>query len=82
MASNESYPGGRRGFVSLKRLSGNPKVEHVADERAIGNGVIVTLKQGWTFSPGEDNRVRGEDTVSAMTAAMRDVRAYAGPFDP
>lgn len=49
------------GFIT--RLRKHPRVETVDDERGIGNGVIVTLKAGWTFDPRQDNRVAGEDTA-------------------
>jgi hypothetical protein len=64
----------------LGRLRAHPRVEHVDDERAIGNSVIVTLRQGWTFSAMEDNRVDGADSPSAALAMVRSAKPFAGPF--
>jgi hypothetical protein len=68
--------------VQMAWLKSHTKVAIVDDERAQGNGIIVTLKRGFTFSPGEDNRVRGEDTVAAILKAVRYAHVYVGPFDP
>lgn len=65
---------------TLDRLRAHPRVEHVDDERAIGNSIIVTLKQGWSFGPNEDNRVDGADTPSAALAMVRAVKPFAGPY--
>lgn len=64
---------------TLQRLRAHKKVEHVDVEP--GNGVIVTLKRGWSWDAGMDNRVRGEDTASEMLRGMRLAAAYAGPYD-
>ena len=73
----------RRPNGAIDRLRRHTRVEFVDDERKIGNGIIVTLKKGWTFDPGCDNRVRGSNTPSA---ALGEVRYYshpfAGPYDP
>jgi hypothetical protein len=66
----------------LTRLRKHSRVEHVDDERAIGNGVIVTLRQGWTFEPGVDNRVRGEDTALGALLTVKLSWPFAGPYDP
>lgn len=55
----------------------SPRVEFVDDERSIGNGVIITLRQGWTFDPLQDNRVSGADTVTKALAMVRS--AYTFP---
>lgn len=68
-------------MATIQQVKSNPKVELVDDERALGNGVIVTLKQGWTFSPGEDNRVRGADTFHEARAMLRSAQPFAGPYD-
>lgn len=47
-------------------------VEHWDDERAEGNGVIVTLRYGYSFLRDEHLGVKGFDTV---TEAKRGVRA-------
>lgn len=67
--------------MSLEKLRKHPRVEIVDDERGIGNGVIVTLKKGWTFDPAFDNRVRGEDTIKEMLESVRMASPFSGPFD-
>lgn len=37
-------------------------VEYVDDERNIGNGIIITLKEGWCFRLDPGCGVRGFDT--------------------
>lgn len=72
----------RVGPTVMDLLQNHPWVERVEDERALGNGVIVTLKQGWSFEPMLDNRVRGEDTPSAILKSVRqDAQPFAGPYD-
>jgi len=70
----------RPAIPAIDRLRACPRVEIVDDERAIGNGVIVTLKQGWTFDWTCDNRVAGEDTVSAAIKLVRSAQPFSGPF--
>lgn len=56
----------------MDTLRKHPRVEIVDDERSIGNGVIVTLRAGWSFDPIDpENRVRGEDTASEMLSSVR-----------
>lgn len=56
----------------LQQLQDHPRVEIVDDERSLGNGVIVTLRAGFSFDPIDpENRVAGEDTPSQMLAAVR-----------
>lgn len=71
----------RKVSMSLAQLRKHPRVEIVDDERQIGNGVIVTLKKGWTFDPAFDNRVRGEDTIKEMLDSVRRAAPFEGPFD-
>lgn len=66
----------------IKRIQKNEKVETVDDERASGNGVIVTLKPGWSFDPYHDNRVRGEDTADEMLDALDLALPYEGSLTP
>ena len=67
-------------MATLEKLRNDNRVELVDDERVIGNGVIVTLKQGWSFDPMQDNRVSGEDTVSKAHEAVRRAYKFAGPY--
>jgi hypothetical protein len=68
-------------MASIMQLRRMPKVEEVSDERGIGNGVIVTLKKGWTFDPSFDNRVLGEDTVLELTVRVKQAPRFDGPYD-
>lgn len=62
----------------LQTLQAHPRVEIVDDERALGNGVIVTLRAGFSFDPIDpENRVAGEDTPSQMLAAVRSASTVA-----
>jgi len=36
---------------SLEKLRDDKRVAIIDDERTIGNGLLVTLKQGWSFDP-------------------------------
>lgn len=68
-------------MASIMQLRRMPKVEEVSDERGIGNGIIVTLKKGWTFDPAFDNRVLGEDSVHEITARVKQAPRFDGPYD-
>lgn len=59
-------------MASLKTLRRHSRVEIVDDERALGNGVIVTLRAGWSFDPIDpENRVRGGDTIAEIYSDVR-----------
>jgi len=66
----------------MKRLLTHPRVEFIDDERDIGNSLIITLRQGWSFEPGIDNRVSGAFTVAEALRMVRDAYAFAGPYEP
>jgi hypothetical protein len=51
-------------------------IEHWSDERAIGNGVIVTLHWGWSFHPGEHLGVMGFDAVTEARWVSARKRVY------
>lgn len=68
---------------SLSLLKSNPKVEFTDDESAIGNGYIVTLKRGWTWRPGEDDRVRAfPSRTNALLALRAESWPHEGPYHP
>ena len=67
--------------TNMDKLRRHSRVELVDDERGSGNGVIVTLKAGWTFDLLHDNRVSGEDTPALALAAVKMARAYTGPLE-
>jgi hypothetical protein len=48
------------------------KIEHLSDERAIGNGWIVTLHYGWAIDPAERSgcHVFGADTLAELRSNM------------
>lgn len=70
--------------TNLERLRGDRRVDIVDDERnsgnGNGNGVIVTLRQGWSFDPLQDNRVMGADTVTEACALLARAQKFAGPY--
>jgi hypothetical protein len=51
----------------------HPLVEHWDDERVLGNGIIVTLRQGYVFY--DDCGVMGFDTPREARVALREVAA-------
>lgn len=66
---------------TVARLAGHARVEHVDDERSLGNGVLITLRQGWAWDPMQDNRVRGFNTASdALRAVQAEALTFAGPY--
>lgn len=67
---------------SMETLRNHHRVELVDDERTIGNGIIVTLKKGFTLDPMFDNRVGGADTVTEALGMVRRALKFDGPFDP
>lgn len=67
---------------TLATLAAHPRVDMVDDERQAGNGIIVTLRQGWSFDPLADNRVRGADSASqALAMVRREALRFAGPYE-
>jgi hypothetical protein len=78
-----SPPGNRgrtRNVTVIEQLRKHSRVAAVDDQRAKGNGVIVTLRKGWTFDPLRDNRVSGADTVNAVWTMVRHAHPFAGPW--
>ena len=67
-------------MTSLAALRKKPCVEIVDDERSCGNGIIVTLKQGWTFDEAQDNRVAGEETIADAAKLVSSAKRFAGPY--
>ena len=65
----------------VQKIRNHKRVEELSDERAIGNGVIVTLKKGWSFDPSQDNRIRGEDTYTQILKEIRGAYRFEGPYD-
>lgn len=66
--------------TTLNRIRADKRVEHLDDERAIDNSIIVTLRQGWSFSQREDNRVSGADTATALRTLLSTAAPFAGPY--
>jgi len=68
-------------MASIRSLRAHYKVDLIDDERAIGNGIIITLAQGYSFDPWQDNRVCGAETVQEAWLTLRyAARPYAGPY--
>lgn len=44
-------------------ISARSWISNISDERAQGNSIIVTLKDGWFFNADSTSGVRGFDTV-------------------
>lgn len=61
-------------------LRNHRRVEFVDDERSGGNGIIVTLKRGFSFDPAQDNRVAGADTFTEALELVRGALPFAGPY--
>lgn len=62
---------------TIDRLRNDPRVEHVDFD---DDGLILTLRKGWSFDALIDNRVIGEDTASALLSSLRRAKPYAGPY--
>lgn len=57
---------------TLDKIAARPWVLHVDDERAIGNGIIITLAEGWYFWTDPGCGTRGFDTArEALTETAR-----------
>lgn len=65
---------------TLAQLKCDKRVEIVDDERSAGNGVIMTLRRGWSFDALQDNRVAGADTIRDALALLQTARPFAGPY--
>jgi len=67
----------------IQTLRTHPRVKFADDERDCGNGVIITLKRGWSFDTLSDNRVCGADTLTqALAMVRRSAVPFAGPYEP
>lgn len=56
------------GIKTLAAVRYLPHVQHVDDEREQGNGIIITLAEGWSFKADPGCGVRGFDTVPEVIA--------------
>ncbi len=50
-------------MTGIQRLKRCPKVCYVDDERSIGNGITITLNEGWKWEMDTETSVRGFDTI-------------------
>ena len=55
----------------IDQLRNHKNVEFADDERAIGNGIIITLNEGLAFEADVDCGVRGFDTLTDALAEVR-----------
>ena len=68
--------------AAIGRLYAHKRVESIDDERSLGNGVIVTLRQGFTWDLLQDNRVRGFNSLNnALKAVNLDSKVFLGPYN-
>ena len=58
------------------------RVEHIDDERAEGNSIIVTLRKGWYFVDEPDCGVRGFDTVKELKEGVKSANMVYRPATP
>ncbi len=66
--------------MTLQKIRNSLCVDTVDDERRSGNGIIITLRQGWTFDPLQDNRVAGADTITEAKSLLSRAKAFDGPY--
>ena len=62
---------------TIDRIRKDPRVEFLDVEDDV---LMVQLRQGWSFDPTLDNRVRGERTASMVIKTLRDAKPFAGPY--
>lgn len=65
---------------TLKRIRRDARVKRVDTDDECGP--IITLKRGYSFDAGCDNRVLGEDTATSLLQSLRRAAPFAGPYDP
>ena len=58
----------------LDQLRADPRVADVSDERGMGDGYWIVLKDGW-YSPDMDCQTIHEYTIKALRAVMAGVKA-------
>jgi hypothetical protein len=51
--------------------SARPWIKHIDDERSLGNSIIVTLVDGFTFADDPGCGVKGFDTITEVRAGTR-----------
>lgn len=62
---------------SMQRLKGDQRILHLDDERSIGNGIIIMLKEGYVFY--DDCGVIGADTPMEALREMKRVSHVGAP---
>lgn len=62
--------------ATLEQMRALPHVAHVDDERELGNGIIVTLKQGFFFASDPGCGVRGFDSAKEAERGTRSAQVY------
>ncbi|OZA25671.1 MAG: hypothetical protein B7X91_11440 [Hydrogenophilales bacterium 17-64-11] len=60
----------------LELVCARPHVSHVDNERELGNGIIVTLRDGFYFSADPGCGVRGFDSAKEAEQGTRSARVY------
>lgn len=60
-------------------IRAHPRVEHVEDQRSDGRGIVITLRQGFTFDRGTDTRTHCEKTLGGALAAVKLAYRFGEP---
>lgn len=58
----------------------DPRIQELSDERAMGNGWFVYLKDGFAFRDANENTAQhcfGADTLSEVRSNLREVKPCA-----
>ncbi len=58
--------------MTIKKLQRSPKVDYVEDERAIGNGIIITLSNHWAWLIDDSVQTMGFDTMKDAAEGVAD----------
>lgn len=66
---------------TIERIKGLPYVAHVDDEREHGNGLVVSLMEGWFFTDNPDCSIRTFKSVTEMAAFCRKTNVFYSEID-
>ena len=65
---------------SLSSVSKSEKVQRVIDRRSTGDGILITLKKGWSFTVGDDARVDGAESWEEAWEVLQTAKRFLGPY--
>lgn len=60
----------------LELIRARTHISHVDDERELGNGIIVTLREGFYFFADPKCGVRGFDSIKDAEQGTRSTQVY------